>query len=98
VEIVDGKIVLKESSLEVGTTARQPASFYEEVTEDATMSATYHSFVTRIQTLPWGTEETVYFYDKLRKVGADFTSMEVSGGEGATREGETRTCSGLRSE
>jgi hypothetical protein len=42
--LINGRIVLKESSLEIGGSSKAPAEDYEEVTEDSTMIATHASF------------------------------------------------------
>ena len=67
--------MVKESSLEIGGQSRQPAEDYEEVTEDATMTATYASFTSRSKTAGWGAEETRKFYVALRRVGQNFNMM-----------------------
>lgn len=61
VEIVDGKIVVKENSMIINH--NQPdASSYEEIVESTNVSATYASFSNRQPSSMWGIEETRLFY------------------------------------
>lgn len=77
VEIVDGKIVIKQSSL-VANPTQNGAIYddYEEVIEDNFPTATYASFVKRRPSPVWGQEETRLFYHALRQCGTEFTLMQ----------------------
>jgi len=77
VELVDGEIVIRESSLEVGGGASNIVEDeYEEVHEGAgEMTATYTSFTDKLKSKRWSIEETKLFYNALRQVGSDFSTM-----------------------
>lgn len=63
VEIIDGKITLRESSLIVGHDEGITAEGeYEEVEEGVHATATYSSFLKRKYSVTWGIEETRRFY------------------------------------
>ena len=90
VQIIDGEIVLQESSMVVerggasGLVSSNRNRVYEEdeyavVEEDnemAVVGASYNSFVSR-KSKPqhWTLEETKLFYEALRQVGTDFMLM-----------------------
>jgi len=75
VEIIDGKIVVKESSLTVAP--ETTVDDYEEIEEGIHPTATYSSFRNKIKTTRWGLEETRRFYQALRQCGTDFTLMQA---------------------
>jgi len=77
VELVDGEIVIRESSLEVGGGASNIVEDeYEEVHEKAgEMTATYTSFTDKLKSKRWSIEQTKLFYNALRQVGSDFSTM-----------------------
>jgi hypothetical protein len=68
VEIVNGKIVVKESSLVVNQDSTFADGDYEEVVEGTHATATYSSFTKRRPAKQWGIEETRLFY----QVGAEY--------------------------
>jgi hypothetical protein len=76
VEIINGKIVVRESSLVVNNGSSAPVD-YEEVEEGIHPTATYSSFSKRIYSSPWGVEETRRFYESLRMCGTDFSMLQV---------------------
>lgn len=81
VEIINGEIVIKESSMIVGarrTTEEVDKELEGEVViEDSTgLQATYTSFTKRQKVLRWTTRETKKFYKALRQCGTDFSTME----------------------
>ncbi len=73
---VNGRYVVVASSVEVG--GRNPADEkqYEEVHEDAAMTATSNSFSEREKTERWQTNETRLFYKSLQQCGTDFSMIE----------------------
>jgi hypothetical protein len=87
VQVVNGEIVLQESSMVfaggTSTAADQPLPEEEVVEEEAQLAvvgASYHSFVPHTRhSAPqhWSVEETVLFYKALRQVGTDFGTMEA---------------------
>lgn len=80
VQIVDGEIVLQESSMVInGTAAKADDEFsvIEEEAQLAVVGASYHSFAKRTKPARWTIEETQKFYEALRQVGTDFGTMEV---------------------
>ena len=78
VELVDGEIVIRESSLVVGGGDTNVDEEYEEVHEGAgEMTATYTSFTNRTKRKTWSAEETKLFYEALRQVGPDFSMMNA---------------------
>lgn len=82
VEVVDGEIVIRESSVIVGqrrSTDEVDRAMEDVVVEDnGLITATYASFLTKTRQKPkqWTVEETSLFYVALRQCGADFTTME----------------------
>ena len=85
VQIINGELVLQESSMicqnTTGKNLQNTAmTVVEEEAETAIVNATYTSFATgrraRAQTAQWNPEETQLFYEALRQVGLDFSSME----------------------
>ena len=78
VEIINGKIVIKQSSLVLNPTNPLIYDDYEEVVEDNYPTATYSSFLKRQASPPWGTEETKIFYQAVRQCGLDFTMMQIA--------------------
>jgi transcription factor TFIIIB component B'' len=77
VEIVNGKIVVKESSLMLNNNAGLAEEEYEEVVEGVHATARYSSFTKRRHSASWGIEETRQFYDALRQCGLDFTMLQA---------------------
>lgn len=78
VEIVDGKIVIKESSLMVGTIDSNAAeNEYEEIEEGIHASSYYSSFTNRRKSATWGIEETKQFYKVLQQCGTEFSVMQT---------------------
>ncbi len=73
---VNGRYVVVASSVEVG--GRNPADEkqYEEVHEDAAMTATSNSFSEREKTERWQTNETRLFFKSLQQCGTDFSMIE----------------------
>ena len=77
VEIVNGQIVIKESSLVAGSRSGTNYDDYEEVEEENYGTARYSSFTKRRPSPTWGIEETKLFYSALRQCGTDFTNMQA---------------------
>lgn len=83
VQIVDGEIVLQESSLRFPGQRRSVKEVEEEfdvVEEDAQLAivgASYNSFVNRKGPRHWNVVETKRFFEALRQLGTDFCSMEA---------------------
>lgn len=84
VKIVDGEIVLQESSMMVPSarkTVQEVEEEYQQVVEEeghtTIVGASYNSFVARRKPQHWAVEETKLFYHALRQVGADFVTMEA---------------------
>lgn len=84
VQIVDGEIVLQESSLVVAgqrrTVQEVEEEFQDVVEEDAHLAivgASYNSFVHRKGPKRWTLKDTKLFYEGLRMLGTDFCSMEA---------------------
>jgi Myb DNA-binding like len=84
VKIVDGEIVLQESSMMVPSarkTVQEVEEEYQHVVEEeghtTIVGASYNSFVARRKPQHWAVEETKLFYHALRQVGADFVTMEA---------------------
>ena len=84
VQIVNGEIVLQESSLIVPGARRTVQEVEEEfqnvVEEDAQaaiVGASYNSFVNRKGPQHWSLSDTKRFYEALRQVGTDFCTMEA---------------------
>jgi len=76
VEIINGKIVIRESSLVVNNDPTGDEE-YEEVTEGIHATATYSSFLKRRKSIVWGFEETRIFYNCLRQCGTEFSMMQA---------------------
>jgi len=83
VEIINGEIVIKESSIIIGghqTTEdvdKELAADGAVVEEDAYgITATYTSFTNKLKTQHWKLDETRMFYTALRQCGPDFSTME----------------------
>lgn len=88
VQIVNGEIVLQESSVifqgsgaAAGAAAPAAMTVVEEEAQLAVVGATYTSFATgrraRTKAQHWSVEETRLFYEALRQVGLDFGTMEA---------------------
>jgi len=80
VRIVDGEIVLQESSMVVNGPTNQADDelpVVEEETQLAIVGASYSSFAERTKPTRWTTQETAKFYNGLRQLGTDFGAMEV---------------------
>lgn len=83
VQMVDGQIVLQESSLMFPGQRRsiqEVEAEYEVVEEDAQLTiigANCNSFVNRKKPKHWTKEETKKFYEALMQLGTDFSSMEA---------------------
>lgn len=84
VQVVNGEIVLQESSVVVPGARRSvqevEAEFGQEVVEEeaqhsAVIGASYNSFVSRRAPQHWSVVETKKFYKCLRMVGTDFATM-----------------------
>jgi len=81
VEVINGEITIKESSIIVGgrrTTEEVDRELEGAVVEeDSTgITATYNSFKKRQKTQRWNVEETRKFFMVLRQCGTDFSTME----------------------
>ena len=74
VEFINGKIMLRESSLVVQDSTAEGE--YEEVVEGIHATATYFSFLKRRSGFKWGFEETWLFYKALRQCGTEFSLMQ----------------------
>ena len=82
VEVINGEIVIQESSLIFGT--RRPTTeevdreLENVVVEEATgITATYSSFTKRQKTQHWSAMDTRRFFSALRQCGTDFSTMET---------------------
>jgi transcription factor TFIIIB component B'' len=81
VEIINGEIVIKESTMIVGgrRTTEEVDRELEGgivVEENTGITATYTSFTKREKVQRWNVEETRKFYLALRQCGTDFSTME----------------------
>jgi transcription factor TFIIIB component B'' len=76
VEIIDGKIVLKESSLTIDSGTSAAEFEYEEVVEGVGGNSRYSSYINRKASHVWGLEETRMFYQALRQCGTEFSMMQ----------------------
>ncbi len=95
VEIVNGEIVIKESSMIVGgrrTTEEVDREMEGAVVveENTGITATYNSFTKRQKVKRWSVQETRKFFLALRQCGTDFSTMEnffdgTDGGNKRTR-------------
>lgn len=84
VKVVNGEIVIQESSIMDPTThktVQEVEEEYEQVVEEegqtGIIQTTYSSFTSRRKPQHWTVEETKKFYNCLRQVGTDFVSMEA---------------------
>jgi transcription factor TFIIIB component B'' len=83
VEVINGEIVIKQSSLILGnrrpTTEEVDRELDENiVVEESTgITATYNSFTKRQKTQHWSVQDTRRFFSALRQCGTDFTTMET---------------------
>jgi Myb DNA-binding like len=85
VKIVDGEIVLQESSLIVvndrKTVEEVEEEFHDVVEEEGhttIVGASYNSFTNHAKRAQhWSLDETKLFFSALRQVGADFVTMEA---------------------
>lgn len=83
VQVVNGEIVLQESSMVVPGARRSVQEVEEEfeqvveeeVQHSAVVGASYNSFVSRRAPQHWNVAETKKFYNALRQVGPDFATM-----------------------
>ncbi|GAX09878.1 transcription factor TFIIIB component B'' [Fistulifera solaris] len=87
VQIVNGEIVLQESSVVINRANRgdEDASVVEEEAQLAVVGATAHSFTNRNKSQRWTADQTRLFYQALRQVGTDFGTMEAFFQEKRTR-------------
>lgn len=92
VEMINGEIVIKESSMIVGgrrTTEEVDRELEGAVVEEENegITATYNSFTKRQKTSRWTVEETKNFFLALRQCGTDFSTMEsfFTGEDGTTK-------------
>eukprot|EP01039_Chlorochromonas_danica_P004113 gene4114-4507_t len=77
VEVIDGKIVIKESSLTIDPLGEnKDDQEYEEVVEGLHAGSRYSSYSHRKQGRTWGLEETRLFYQALRQCGTEFSMMQ----------------------
>ena len=77
VEFINGKIMIRESSLVVNYDNAPNIQEYEEVTEGIYPTATYASFLNRRPTPIWSMEETKLFYSCLQRCGTEFSVMQT---------------------
>ena len=87
VRIVDGEIVLQKSSMIVNASSKEVEKYpvVEEEAQLAVVGASYNSFVNRKGPQHWTPEETERFYEALRQIGTDFSTMEAYFGSKRTR-------------
>lgn len=92
VEIINGEIVIKESSMIVGgrrTTEEVDRELEGAIVEEENVgiTATYNSFTKRQKTSRWTVQDTRNFYLALRQCGTDFSTMEnlFNGEDGSTK-------------
>jgi len=84
VEIIDGEIVIKQSSIIVVGGRQSTEDVDKELAADGAvveedaygLTATYTSFSNRMKTQHWKSEDTRLFYSALRQCGTDFSTME----------------------
>eukprot|EP00557_Chaetoceros_sp_GSL56_P000042 CAMPEP_0176495282 /NCGR_PEP_ID=MMETSP0200_2-20121128/10564_1 /TAXON_ID=947934 /ORGANISM="Chaetoceros sp., Strain GSL56" /LENGTH=882 /DNA_ID=CAMNT_0017893131 /DNA_START=105 /DNA_END=2750 /DNA_ORIENTATION=+ len=81
VEIINGEIVIQESSIIVGgrkTTEEVDRELEGGIIEEenTALTATYTSFTNREKVKRWTVDETKKFYLALRQCGTDFSTME----------------------
>mmetsp|Transcript_5668 Transcript_5668/g.12473 ORF Transcript_5668/g.12473 Transcript_5668/m.12473 type:complete len:236 (+) Transcript_5668:156-863(+) len=78
VEIINGQIVIKESSLMIANQDSMIAEGeYEEVEEGVHAGSRYSSFLNKRKSKSWGIEETRLFYKALQQCGTEFSIMET---------------------
>lgn len=85
VEIIDGEIVIKQSSVIVVGGRQSTEEVDKELAADGavveedsyTLTATYNSFTNRMKTQHWKLDDTRLFYSALRQCGTDFSTMEL---------------------
>lgn len=81
VQIVNGEIVLQESSVVINRDTSkmgdEDASVVEEEAQLAVVGATANSFTNRNKSQRWTADQTKLFYHALRQVGTDFGTMEA---------------------
>jgi hypothetical protein len=85
VEVINGEIVIRESSLGVGhqvrtieeVDAEMDAEVVEEEGDRTKLTATYASYTHRDPVKRWDVEATKLFYKALQVYGMDFTSMSM---------------------
>jgi hypothetical protein len=79
VKVVNGEIVLQESSMVVNASSKEVEEFpvVEEEAQLAVVGASYNSFTNRKKPQHWNVVETQLFYEALRQVGLDFGTMEA---------------------
>ena len=89
VQIVNGEIVLQESSVVINRAnakmGEEDASVVEEEAQLAVVGATANSFTNRNKSQRWTADQTRLFYQALRQVGTDFGTMEAFFSEKRTR-------------
>jgi len=84
VEIIDGEIVIKQSSVIVVGERKTTADVDKELVgdggvveeDDHGLTATYTSFSDKFKSHRWKVDETRIFYNVLRQCGTDFSTME----------------------
>jgi transcription factor TFIIIB component B'' len=76
VEIIDGKIVLKEASTIIDKTAKVNDDELEEIVEEGNNSSRYSSYLPKRKCQGWNVEETKKFYSALQQCGTEFSIME----------------------
>lgn len=81
VQIINGEIVLQESSLILHGNVKPPTEEEYQVVEEEDqlggIGSTYTSFSTKhVPSIRWTVDETELFYSCLRQVGLDFSTME----------------------
>jgi len=83
VEIINGEIVIKDSSLQVGgrrtveDVDRELQNSGVIVEDSELLTATYNSFKKKDKSTAWTVEETKLFYKALRQCGSDFSTMTI---------------------
>jgi Myb DNA-binding like len=80
VKVVNGEIVLQESSMVVNNSSKPADEEFPVIEEEAHLAvvgASYNSFVSRRAPQHWTVAETQLFFEALRQVGTDFGTMEV---------------------
>eukprot|EP00607_Mallomonas_marina_P008887 CAMPEP_0182421530 /NCGR_PEP_ID=MMETSP1167-20130531/6958_1 /TAXON_ID=2988 /ORGANISM="Mallomonas Sp, Strain CCMP3275" /LENGTH=357 /DNA_ID=CAMNT_0024598773 /DNA_START=165 /DNA_END=1238 /DNA_ORIENTATION=+ len=77
VEVINGQIIIKESSLILEEEVEGYEGEFEEVQESGYPTARYSSFLNRPKLMGWSIEETRRFYQALRQCGTDFSLMQA---------------------